>query len=260
VPRCERLLDLGCGRGRELFVERAQQAVGFDVSLRFIRDCSSRYDVVAQGSLPRLPFRPAIFDVVVSSHLLGHILPQDKDELVAEIGRVLRPGGLTAHVIETNSEHAMVQAAKMTPEAYRRQFVEQDGHVGLETAGTVLRRFEAQGFRLRTLLLVDAIIPSLQNFRKYFDHPGLADVPRAGLLRRLDRLTASSPLFNLAYEISMGVFHRSLEQRLGKPNDAQFILVAFDKDGDRRMFAVEHRIDAVEKSGEMRSRTRGKRS
>jgi uncharacterized protein YbaR (Trm112 family) len=40
----ERLLDLGCGRGRELFVTRSEETVGFDSSLRFLRDCAAHYD------------------------------------------------------------------------------------------------------------------------------------------------------------------------------------------------------------------------
>ena len=41
------LLDLGCGRGRELFVSRAQKTVGYDSSLQLLRDCAVHYDAVA---------------------------------------------------------------------------------------------------------------------------------------------------------------------------------------------------------------------
>ncbi len=229
VPPCHRLLDIGCGRGRQLFVERARETVGFDGSLHFARDCAVHYSSVAVGTLPRLPFHSGIFDVVVSSHVMGHVPLEEKEALVQEIGRTLRPGGITAHIIETDSTHPVVAAAKARPEVYRRQFIDQDGHIGLEPAPQVLARFERHGFRLIGLRLVDAILPSLQNFRKYLDHPDFGDLPGVSWLRRLNRLVTRSSLANLAYEVGMGVFHRTLEQWAGDPRRAQFIMISLVK-------------------------------
>jgi SAM-dependent methyltransferase len=229
VPACERLLDCGCGRGRETFVDRARETVGFDASFRFARECAQRYDAVAQGSLPQLPFRSASFDVVVSSHLFGHIPFESKDDLVAEIHRVLRPGGRSAHLIETESDHPTVRAARLRGEAYRRQFVEQDGHVGLEPAERALSRFERRGFRRLSLRLVDALVPSRQNFRKYLAHPDFAELPGMRWLERLDRIGSAHPLANLAYEVGMGTLHLTAERWLGRPAFAQFVMVVFEK-------------------------------
>jgi SAM-dependent methyltransferase len=229
VPRCERLLDFGCARGREIFIERAHTTVGLDVSLSFVRECARHYDLAAQGSLPNLPFAANSFDVVASSHVIGHVAREHKDELVRDIARVLRPGGITAHIIETDSDHDLVRAAKRNPETYRRQFVEQDGHIGLEHADSVLARFRAQGFRLEKMMLVDALVPSLLNYRKYLSHPEFALIDGMGRLQRMDSVVTSSGLVNAAYEVGMGIFHRTLEQWFGKPANAQFILVAFRK-------------------------------
>jgi len=38
-----------------------------------------------------------------------------------------------------------------------------------------------------------------------------------------------SPLANLAYEVGMGVFHRTLEQWAGDPRRAQFIMISLVK-------------------------------
>ena len=229
IPRCDRLLDFGCGRGREVFIERAKETIGYDGSLVFLRNC--RYSTVALGQLPRLPFRSAGFDVVVSSHTIGHVAAQDKDELIAEIARVLRPGGVTAHIIETDSDHPAVRTAKGHPRAYRTQFIEQHGHIGLEPAERVIDRFERQGFTLESCRLVDAIVPSVMNYRRFFDTPGLADLGELQWSRRLSNWTAANSIANAAYEVGFGAFHMTAEQWFGKPNFAQFILVAFRKNG-----------------------------
>jgi ubiquinone/menaquinone biosynthesis C-methylase UbiE/uncharacterized protein YbaR (Trm112 family) len=229
IPRCDRLLDFGCGRGRGVFIERSREIVGYDGSLTFLRECAPRYSAVALGQLPRLPFGSSLFDVVASSHTIGHVSLEDKDHLISEIARVLRPGGVTAHIIETDSAHPAVSAAKLNSQAYIKQFVEQHGHIGLEPAQRVIQRFERHGLRLNKMQLVDAILPSVLNYRTYFDVPDYQNLPEVRWPRMLSRMSAASGIVNAAYEVSMGIFHKSAEQWFGKPERAQFIHVVFDK-------------------------------
>jgi SAM-dependent methyltransferase len=229
IPRCDRLLEFGCGRGREIFQTKAKETVGYDGSLVFLRDCASRYSSVALGQLPRLPFGSGQFDVVASSHTIGHVALKDKNELISEIARVLKPGGITAHIIETDSDHPAVRAAKERPDAYRKQFIEQHGHIGLEYASQVIERFTSHGFQLQTRLLVDAVVPSVMNYRRFFGVPQLADLPELRWSRRFSNWTQTSGVVNAAYEVGFGAFHRTAEQWFGNPDYAQFMLVAFTK-------------------------------
>ena len=229
IPKCDRLLEFGCGRGRGVFLEKARETIGYDGSLAFLGDCARRYSGVALGQLPRLPFASGQFDVVASSHTIGHIALKDKNELIAEIYRVLKPGGVTAHIIETESDHPAVKAAKRVPDAYRQQFIEQHGHIGLEYADAVMKRFTDAGFRIKTRRLVDAIVPSVMNYRCFFGVPKLRDLSEVRWSHRLSDWSSASKVANAAYEVGFGAFHRTAEQWFGKPRYAQFILVAFTK-------------------------------
>lgn len=90
-----RLLDLGCAFGfgtRRL--AKHFTTVGIDVSSRDIRraaraDARTAY-CLASGDA--LPFAGAAFDAVVALDVLEHV--SDEARMVAEIARVLRPGGL----------------------------------------------------------------------------------------------------------------------------------------------------------------------
>lgn len=229
IPSCQRLLDIGCGSGRQLFTERAQEPIGYDGALQFAKNCAKHYSSTAVGQLPRLPFRNGIFDVVVSSHVIGHVALEQKDTLVSEIARVLRPGGVTAHIIETDSDHPIIAAAKLDHETYCKQFIAQDGHIGLEKASRIIERFERQGFRVTNLRMVDAIIPSMQNYRKYLNHPRFSQIPGVARLERINRWQTGSGIANACYEVGMGLFHQTVEQWMGNPDRAQFILVSFTK-------------------------------
>ncbi len=72
--------------------------------------------------------------------MLGHIDFADKDAVLAEIRRVLRPGGVTMHGIECVDRRAQKGYDEMTAEELAR-FVRIDGHVGLEEEEEHAARF-----------------------------------------------------------------------------------------------------------------------
>lgn len=145
VPQGARLLDLGCARGREVFRERAAFVVGLDVARNALGECVTHYGGAVLGSLTELPARDETFDCVVSSHVLGHVPAEAKDQVLSEIRRVLRTGGTSLHVVETDSLGWLMQEAKEHPALYQRYLIEQDGHVGLELPSQVVARFERAG-------------------------------------------------------------------------------------------------------------------
>ena len=107
-----RVLDLGCGRGRHLhalyWADPPLDVVGLDLSVEDVKAAwdgffdlpppeggsETRSAVVLAGDAARLPFPDASFDRVICSEVLEHL--PDPDQAIAEIERVLKPGGLFA--------------------------------------------------------------------------------------------------------------------------------------------------------------------
>lgn len=87
------VLEVGCGTGLILdrVAQRAQRAVGIDISKGMLHQAVARGLDVAQGDVTALPFADESFDVVYSFKVLAHI--QDIDRALAEMARVTRPGG-----------------------------------------------------------------------------------------------------------------------------------------------------------------------
>src|SRR5262245_46210264 len=89
------VLDLGCGAGLLALLKRkGARVTGIDLS----RDCaavarSNGYSAALAGELTALPFADHSFDYVVSLDVMGHIEFDQKDSVLAEIKRVLRPDG-----------------------------------------------------------------------------------------------------------------------------------------------------------------------
>jgi ubiquinone/menaquinone biosynthesis C-methylase UbiE len=99
----QRVLDLGCGLGgpaRLLAAEFGCQVTGIDLIPEFIQVARRLAQMVGleektifqQGNMLGLPFEAGAFDVVWSQHTFMNI--EDKGHLVAQIGRVLKAGGM----------------------------------------------------------------------------------------------------------------------------------------------------------------------
>ena len=89
------LLDAGCGTGNNLrHLDRRGRAVGIDLSEEALRFCVSRDVAAVRASVLALPFADARFDVVTSFDVIYHRWVPDDRAAVAEMARVLRPGGL----------------------------------------------------------------------------------------------------------------------------------------------------------------------
>ena len=90
-----RLLDAGCGTGNNLLhLGRRSRAVGVDLSEEALRFCRGLGVRVVGASLLRLPFHDSTFGCVTSFDVLYHRWITDEGVAVAEMARVLRPGGL----------------------------------------------------------------------------------------------------------------------------------------------------------------------
>jgi 2-polyprenyl-6-hydroxyphenyl methylase / 3-demethylubiquinone-9 3-methyltransferase len=98
--RGRRVLDLGCAGGfmAEAMAARGASVTGIDPAGRAVaaareqsRVSGSSIDYLV-GVGEQLPFKNAPFDTIVSVDVLEHV--QDLAAVIAEVGRVLQPGGL----------------------------------------------------------------------------------------------------------------------------------------------------------------------
>jgi SAM-dependent methyltransferase len=90
-----RILDAGCGTGGNLaWLSRFGRVWGIDLSPLATAYCRRRgQDAVARGSVTRLPFPDASFDLVTSFDVIYHLGVANDVAALAEMRRVLRPGG-----------------------------------------------------------------------------------------------------------------------------------------------------------------------
>jgi SAM-dependent methyltransferase len=94
-----RVLDLGCGPGRDVhfLTQLGCQAVGLDLSAGMLAQARSRLPAVplVRADLRRIPFSPGAFDGIWACASLLHLRRAELPAILTELSRLLRcPGGV----------------------------------------------------------------------------------------------------------------------------------------------------------------------
>jgi SAM-dependent methyltransferase len=93
-----RAVECGCGTGH--FARQAEGRYGWEVTALDLDHSGLTYARraglarLAQGDLARLPFPSGAFDAALALDVLAHFAPGAEAQALAELARVLRPGGL----------------------------------------------------------------------------------------------------------------------------------------------------------------------
>ena len=153
------LLDLGCGDGligQILFSGSHRIDVGLDPWVDQLRQASASeaYHHVDQADGHALPYTEASFATVFSNSVLEHVV--DLEPVLAEVGRVLRPGGLFIFTVPSDAFRRLLDghARRMAAgdpegaEAYARRVDERLEHHHYHTPEAWQALLSRAGFTL----------------------------------------------------------------------------------------------------------------
>lgn len=139
-----RVLDLGCGSAPYaqtlLSHTDARELFGIDLDPTCVAMAAQVYHHATTFDISQpLPFPDGHFDTVFSCDVFGHIEFRSKNRVISEVRRVTRPGGRSVHIIES----APLDYDQMTadPEDPIRKYVCMEGHVGIESAESLVARW-----------------------------------------------------------------------------------------------------------------------
>jgi SAM-dependent methyltransferase len=144
------VLDVGCGSGRNLqLLGQFGRVQGVEPEGPGLDACrADGLTNVVAGSADAIPFPDASFDLLTSLDVLEHL--DDDDAGVAEIHRVLRPGG---HALITVPAYRFLWSVHDEALGHRRRYVASEVHNLLNNHGfTLVRRTYAISFALPAIL------------------------------------------------------------------------------------------------------------
>ena len=97
LPPKARILDIGCGPGRDSahFNSIGHWSVGMDLSIGMLLDASRRTPgYYVHGDMTALPFAPYCFDAAWMSASLLHLPRSAAPDVLAQVYAILKPGGV----------------------------------------------------------------------------------------------------------------------------------------------------------------------
>lgn len=108
LPEGGRLLELGCGSGRDaaFLLEQGYEVTALDGSGAMLSEAAGHHpelaDRLLHHRLPEaLPFEEETFDIVLSMAVLMHLEREELPEVFSDIRRVTRAGGIVAYSANT---------------------------------------------------------------------------------------------------------------------------------------------------------------
>ncbi len=99
LPKNSKVLDLGCGFGRELavFVKNGYDTYGIDGSselLKLAKKRAPKAEVKLSDLRNTLPYEDTFFDGIWARNSLHHLKPSELSNAFSEIKRILKPKGI----------------------------------------------------------------------------------------------------------------------------------------------------------------------
>lgn len=149
------VIDVGCGAGRHSYeaYRRGADVIAFDQNAEELAEVDTMLQAMGQaGEAPKsakaqvvvgdalaLPYPDGTFDCVIASEILEHI-PDDK-AVIAELVRVLRPGGSIAVTVP---RWLPERVCWLLSDAYHAN---EGGHIRIYRADQLRAKLEARGVR-----------------------------------------------------------------------------------------------------------------
>ncbi|PAM68734.1 SAM-dependent methyltransferase [Stenotrophomonas maltophilia] len=124
----KRVLDVACGEGygSRILSNAASSVVGVDISAEAVAHAQGKYACgsleFVEASAASLPFPDDSFDVVVSFETIEH--HDQHEEMLSEIRRVLRPGGLLV-LSSPNKQYYSIEPGYSNPYHVKELFREE---------------------------------------------------------------------------------------------------------------------------------------
>lgn len=150
-----RLLDVGCGEGRigRSLSEHGYTVVGVDADTAMVELAQEHHQAIVVAGAADLPFAAGEFDTAFTVHVLMEV--DELEAALAEIARVLVPGGVLVAVIE----HPFASGRKVARYSGQERYGWDVTHEGVDVRlggihrplGDYVRAMERAGLGMETL-------------------------------------------------------------------------------------------------------------
>jgi alkylated DNA repair protein alkB family protein 8 len=142
LPAGSLVLDIGCGNGKYMQVNKALTTIGSDTSLGLLSICAEKGYNIAVADGVRLPFKTEIADAVLNIAVMHHISTLDRRlALIRELFRIAKPQAtifIQAWAFEQgpDSRRTFDKQDVFVPWNLQSRFIQPSASAGTDSSGT----------------------------------------------------------------------------------------------------------------------------
>lgn len=150
----EFILDLGCGDGQltQRVAATGAHVLGVDASADMVAAARERGVEAEQANAESLPFHDATFDAVFSNAVLHWV--RNQDAMLAQVHRVLKPGGRFVAEMGGHGNIASIRVALMAVLERHGFGDREDGINYYPTAESYTERQKRHGFKVEQMAMI----------------------------------------------------------------------------------------------------------
>lgn len=93
IKESDKILDIGSGDGAFSEIIGRDDVYHLDSNVESINELKNKFQYCFFSKLPNIPFPDALFDIIHSSHVIEHLIPETLYSTLIEMDRCLKPGG-----------------------------------------------------------------------------------------------------------------------------------------------------------------------
>jgi SAM-dependent methyltransferase len=198
-----RLLDCGCGTGANLeLLDRFGHAYGFDltaVGLRLGREAGRTR--LARATVTAAPFPTGAFDIVTSFDVLYSLQDRDESLAIAEMFRLLRPGG---YAIVNVAAMPILRGDHSVLSREVRRYTRADLRNRLQSAGFVVERLTYTNATLFPPMAVARLLQRARGLRAEGETEAEITVPPAPINAIMSAIMSVEALWLRAFDVPFG--------------------------------------------------------
>jgi cyclopropane fatty-acyl-phospholipid synthase-like methyltransferase len=176
VPPGAKVLEIGSAAGMQVLGD-TYEVTAIDLSATSLESAPKNYKRLIQANVLEHDFPDGSWDAVISSFFFEHLEPSQKRPFLKKVRNWLRVGGFTTMLYDTLSAAPWFERLRSSPADWQRWFVEEAGHVGLESPKDNFAHFHAALLYEEEALVLNRLLqrPAVYDWSKHFsEHPQLA--------------------------------------------------------------------------------------
>jgi ubiquinone/menaquinone biosynthesis C-methylase UbiE len=148
IKKKSTIVELGCAGGVTYFGKNYNM-IGCDLSHTSLILANEYNQLIQCDATQCIPLPDNTVDAVISSYFWEHVTKEQKNDILKEANRILKPNGHLIFLYDVETSNPFIKYfKKKSSYLYKKLFLDKDGHIGYHLPEDNINLFKDSGFNI----------------------------------------------------------------------------------------------------------------